>query len=489
MFSRFEKQLKKLEETLDPLLETTKVVKDGLITMQTPLKNFKLGKYKLVKDAPTAEMPYDKAVEKGYIGTATLENIKEFQDIGFVFDKVIFKGTILPDDLTPPKWWNTSQLGQWRPRRPKPVIWNKVGTIVLGKDPKGGPVAYVRSSGMDAPKLYTPTEYSNVAVAYRKYVTGTTQVPPEELSGQLRPSMTVTRVAKDPTVEDILKDAVKSTRKKKWTIHPDGTIDIHGGFKLSNKFTLNAVRKIDFRGIFPIKLGVVEGDFNAFDFNDLTGAPKVIKGNLVVTAQDVASGTGPVVNITGLKDTIVEGEEVYFNLNGSVLDTASIPAAKKISLHRATIKADAFKDLRLLQPGKLVLSNCIIENFNGLPDPFQGELEITEYSARQRLSLEGLPKRIEGDLDLTSYNSDSSVNPQLRSETFPDFITGDLKLIMKDVTEKDLLKMYIGDRVGGTITAMVDNQRVALDKALFTKAYIDALTQHTSTHGVNLADL
>ena len=504
MFSRFEAQLKTLAESLDPLQETTKVVRDNLITLKTPLSNVTLGKYKLVKNAPIAQMPLQKAIDKGYIGSSTLANLKEFQDLGFVFDKVIFKGQIVPPDLTPPSWWSVAVYGPWVPRHPVPMLAYKVGTIIMGKDLKGNPIAYVRSAGMDAPKVYTATTYGDVASMYRKFV----GQEDETLKG-----MRALRLPKDLTVEEILTIATQETgssrrrlriasklkklgKKNPWTIHPDGTIDVHTSFHLNNEALVNTVRKVNFKGKFPLKLGKVEGDFSAGGFWDLVGAPKEVDGTFKVGSFGYEKEIPNEVDLSPIKDTIVKSGVVNISgSNGQRIDAAFIPACNDLTLYGLTI--DSFVGLRF-KSGKLEINSCVVRDYTGLPDPFVGNIIMAVALAagdqRGSMSLKGMPKTINGNFIYSVYDyirANQSPTP-LDTENFPETINGDFDLHML-VDQKDLLKIYIGDRVTGYVKARVfgvtDSSYGDIDKTHYSKAYIDSLTQHTATHGVNLLDL
>ena len=171
-----------------------------------PLTTLKWGKYTLIPNKPARKYDYKTACEN-YISTATRKNLKDFENIGFIFNEAMFVYE---------------------------ATTGNVSTIVFGTDPKKEPVAYYRkaNSTMGPPATFY---YKDRKVSMPDtYKTFSSELPEPVIS-----------------VEDFI---------SKWacnalcTIRPNGTIDIDGILRIApihNRFMTIEFKKV------PYKIGIV----------------------------------------------------------------------------------------------------------------------------------------------------------------------------------------------------------------------------------------
>ena len=218
-----------------------------------PAKEFiKFGKYKIVNNKAVVKVKFQEALEKKYISNTTINSLNELMKVGFKFNNVYF-------------------VEEYDRRYP-----NSISTLVLGEDPEGKPIVYVRKAGVQSgPKMYYETEYNDVHVYYQKFSTNTSI-----------------------TIEDILNAAVSG---RKWAARNDGsgTIDTKGNVDLNSHLRVNKFRNAELKDI-PVKFGIVKGDINVvLDEITVSNLPRDVYGSVSINSHDLESLIGGIETVRG----------------------------------------------------------------------------------------------------------------------------------------------------------------------------------------------
>lgn len=218
----------------------------------------KFGKYKIVNNKPVVRVKFQEALDKKYISSTTINSLNELIKVGFKFNNVYF-------------------VEEYDGHYP-----NSISTLVLGEDPEGKPIVYVRKAGSQSgPKMYYETEYSDVHVYYQKFSTNTSI-----------------------TIEDILNAAVSG---RKWTARNDGsgTIDTKGNVDLNSHLRVNKFRNAELKDI-PVKFGIVKGDINVtLDEITVSNLPRDVYGSVNINSHDLESLIGGIETVRGGRVTIM----------------------------------------------------------------------------------------------------------------------------------------------------------------------------------------
>lgn len=218
-----------------------------------PVPEFiKFGKYKIVNNKPVVKVKFQDALDKKYISSSLTDNLNQLMKVGFKFDNVYF-------------------VQEWKGHGS-----DGISTLVLGKDPEGKPMVYVRKAGSQSgPKMYYETEYGDVHVYYQKFSTNTSI-----------------------TIEDILNAAVSG---QKWAARNDGsgTIDTKGNVDLNSHLRVNKFRNAELKDI-PVKFGIVNGDINVV-LNKITvsNLPRAVHGNVNIHSNSLESLIGGIETVRG----------------------------------------------------------------------------------------------------------------------------------------------------------------------------------------------
>ena len=218
-----------------------------------PAKEFiKFGKYKIVNNKAVVKVKFQEALDKKYISNTTINSLNELMKVGFKFNNVYF-------------------VEEYDGHYP-----NSISTLVLGEDPEGKPIVYVRKAGVQSgPKMYYETEYGDVHVYYKKFSTNTSI-----------------------TIEDILNAAVSG---RKWAARNDGsgTIDTKGNVDLNSHLRVNKFRNAELKDI-PVKFGIVKGDINVvLDEITVSNLPRDVYGSVNINSHDLESLIGGIETVRG----------------------------------------------------------------------------------------------------------------------------------------------------------------------------------------------
>lgn len=325
------------------LNEARKGPSTAVTDLGTKPMTLKFGKYNLVKGEDTAVTTFDKAVQKGYIASGSLENINTLIGIGFKFDKAYF-------------------------------IVKSVGapsTMVHGVDPDGEELYFIRKGGnsMVPPYLYYKTKYGPAGTFYKEFVAKN-----PSLAGTVPP-------------EEILKNFLGNTgrsKDSKITLNADGSYDIVGELHLRNVYQ-SGIKKIPLPTI-PIKFNKVTGGF--YDHSNgalpLENYPREVAGYLHVQTNEASLET--------LRNTVVKNKS-RVGFNASVggdfdYDASSIQITNCPNLVSLNFfpKTDSSTSVDISHCPKLV-------NLEGLPRVVSGGLNV-QYCDGLR-SLKGAPDRFE----------------------------------------------------------------------------------------------
>jgi hypothetical protein len=224
-----------------------------------PAKEFiKFGKYKIVNNKAVVKVKFQEALDKKYISNTTINGLNELIKVGFKFNNVYF----------------VEEYDGYYP--------NSISTLVLGEDPEGKPIVYVRKAGVQSgPKMYYETEYGDVHVYYQKFNTNTSI-----------------------TIEDILNATVSG---RKWTARNDGsgTIDTKGNVDLNSHLRVNKFRNAELKDI-PVKFGIVKGDINVvLDEITVSNLPRTVYGNVNINSDNLESLIGGIETVRGGRIAII----------------------------------------------------------------------------------------------------------------------------------------------------------------------------------------
>jgi hypothetical protein len=323
--------------------EARKGPSTAVTDLGTKAMNLKFGKYNLIKGEDTAVTTFDKAVQKGYIASGSLENINTLIGIGFKFDKAYF-------------------------------IVKSVGapsTMVHGVDPDGEEFYFIRKGGnsMVPPYLYYKTKYGPAGRFYN------------EIVGK-NPSLAGTI----PT-EEILKNFLNITGRRlgsKVILNPDGSYDIVGEIHIRN-FYQSGIKKVPLPTI-PIKFNKITGGF--FDHSNgalpLENYPREVYGyfNVNTNGTSLENIQNTVVKNHGREgfDTSAGGHFTYDASSIAIMDCPNLVSLKFFP------KTDSSTSVDINQCPKLI-------NLEGLPQKIAGSLSIQNCDGLR--SLKGAPARID----------------------------------------------------------------------------------------------
>jgi hypothetical protein len=280
----------------------------------------KFGKYKIVNNKAVVKVKFQEALDKKYISNVTINGLNELIKVGFKFNNVYF----------------VEEYDGYYP--------NSISTLVLGEDPEGKPIVYVRKAGSQSgPKMYYETEYGDVHVYYQKFSTNTSI-----------------------TIEDILNAAVSG---RKWIARNDGsgTIDTKGNVDLNSHLRVNKFRNADLKDI-PVKFGIVNGDINV-ELNEITvsNLPRAVYGSVNIHSNSLESLIGGIETVRG--------------------DRVAMTAPKLLTLEGFPKVTKSNIDVTLNRMNSLT-------SLKGLPETVQ-TFSINE--ADVLLSLYGAPSRVIGN--------------------------------------------------------------------------------------------
>jgi len=326
------------------LYEARKGPSAAVTDLGTKAMNLKFGKYNLIKGEDTAVTTFDKAVQKGYIASGSLENINTLIEVGFKFDKAYFivKPTGAPS------------------------------TMLHGVDPEGEELYFIRKGGnsMVPPYLYYKTKYGPAGNFYKEFVAKN-----PSLAGTISP-------------EEILKNFLSATgasrRGAKIILNPDGSYDIVGELHLRNVYQ-SGIKKISLPTI-PIKFNKVTGGF--FDHSNgalpLENYPREVYGYFHVNTNDTS--------LENIQNTVVKnyGREGFDTSAGGsfTYDASSVTISMCPNLVSLKFfpKTDSSTSIDISQCPKLI-------NLEGLPQKISGSLSIQHCDGLR--SLKGAPARID----------------------------------------------------------------------------------------------
>lgn len=326
------------------LNEARKGPSAAVTDLGTRSMNLKFGKYNLIKGEDTAVTTFDKAVQKGYIASGSLENINTLIEVGFKFDKAYFivKSTGAPS------------------------------TMLHGVDPEGEELYFIRKGGnsMVPPYLYYKTKYGPAGTFYKEIVAKN-----PSLAGTISP-------------EEILKNFLSATgasrRGAKIILNPDGSYDIVGELHLRNVYQ-SGIKKISLPTI-PIKFNKVTGGF--FDHSNgalsLENYPREVYGYFHVNTNDTSLEN---LQNTVVKDYDRDGFDTsaggHFKYDASSVTISMCPNLVSLKFFP---KTDNATSIDISQCPKLI-------NLEGLPQKISGSLSIQHCDGLR--SLKGAPARID----------------------------------------------------------------------------------------------
>jgi hypothetical protein len=335
---------KYMGRVVNPTLgEARKGPSTAVTDLGTKAMNLKFGKYNLIKGEDTAVTTFDKAVQKGYIASGSLENINTLIGIGFKFDKAYF-------------------------------IVKSVGapsTMVHGVDPDGEELYFIRKGGnsMVPPYLYYKTKYGPAGTFYKEFVAKN-----PSLAGTVPP-------------EEILKNFLGNTGRSKGskiTLNADGSYDIVGELHLRNVYQ-SGIKKIPLPTI-PIKFNKVVGGF--YDHSNgalpLENYPREVAGYLHVQTNEASLET---LRNTVVKNYAREGFDTsaggHFTYDASSIQISNCPNLVSLNFFPKTDSSTSVD-----------ISHCPkLANLEGLPRVISGGLNV-QYCVGLR-SLKGAPGRFE----------------------------------------------------------------------------------------------
>jgi len=325
------------------LYEARKGPSTAVTDLGTKPMTLKFGKYNLVKGEDTAVTTFDKAVQKGYIASGSLENINTLIGIGFKFDKAYF-------------------------------IVKSVGapsTMVHGVDPDGEELYFIRKGGnsMVPPYLYYKTKYGPAGNFYKEFVAKN-----PSLAGTISP-------------EEILRNFLSITGRQKSSkiiLNPDGSYDIVGEIHIRNVYQ-SGIKKITLPTI-PIKFNKIYGGF--FDHSNgalpLENYPQEVYGYFHVNTDGTSLEN---IQNTVVKnyaregfDTSAGGSFTYDASSIAIMDCPNLVSLKFFP------KTDSSTSVDINQCPKLI-------NLEGLPQKITGSLSIQNCDGLR--SLKGAPARID----------------------------------------------------------------------------------------------
>ena len=278
----------------------------------------KFGKYRIVNNKPVVKVKFQDALDKKYVSGALSNSLNELIKVGFKFNNVYFV---------------EESSGYY-----------SISTLVLGEDPEGKPVVYVRKAGSQSgPKMYYETEYNDVYVYYQKFSTN-----------------------KPILIEDILNAAVSG---RKWAARNDGSgiIDTKGNVDLNTHLRVNRFKNADLKDI-PVKFGIVKGDINV-SLHEITvsNLPRDVHGNISINSSSLESLIGGTETVRGSQVNIVAP---------SLLTLEGFPKATNPNI------------------GVTLMSMNSLTSLEGLPVTV-GSFSI--YQANVLPSLYGAPSKVNGD--------------------------------------------------------------------------------------------
>lgn len=425
--------------------------KDGLLTVNTPPVTYKLGKYLLVNNDPAVKLPYSQAVSKKYISGATLKSLKEFEDVGFVFNDAVFASAV----FTPgPNSWSRSG----------PYL-SGISTIILGKDPKGEDIAYVRSASLqEYAKIYFTNYYGKVRDIYQNYAPA---ISPEQLM-------------------DLIAQETNATLIK----NGDGTVDINGNLNVLPSVRIGKAGSHKIEHI-PLKIRKITGTLY-FSLNNFKNFPDEVteSTNIDLNKDSPSIDFSPLYNHKTKNLHITKRHRNSKKTPENLIDLSLLPPVYRLYLHGVPVNTTDLRGIKLLQGSnsRLDLNNMNLNNLEGLPEEYEGVIDITDYldkGAGDRAaikSLKGMPKIVRGDVIINSKMPYSFFD-------LPETITGNLSWFLGTFNKHQAMQAYIGSRVQGSITVQ-DPQAligtITIDKRYYTKGWVDAQQQNISKHDVDI---
>lgn len=420
--------------------------KDGLLTINTPPATYKLGKYTLVRNEPAIKMSYSQAASKKYISGATLKSLKELEDVGFVFSDAIFTSEV------------RTSTSPWV-RGPATYLAG-ISTIILGKDPKGEDIAYVRKADSQAyAKVYFANRYGKVRDVFQNYIETPT---PEQLM-------------------DIMVRESNATLIK----NGDGTVDINGNLHVMPSVKVGKVGSYKVEHI-PLKIRKITGDLN-FNINNLKNFPDEVSG---ITNIDFNKETetpidySPLTNLKTKSLHMTRGYRLSDSLHNFTLDLSFLPPVHELFLNGIPLTTTNLKGIKLLQgpDSSFSLIDVPLNNLEGLPEEYEGNIRISNYNNNGVKSLKGMPKIVHGNVHISGPDSYNFFD-------LPEVITGNLKWFVEPFNEVQAKRAYIGTRVQGDITVTdrpLGFGSTTLNKKPYNKDWVNAQQQNISKHDVDI---
>ena len=414
----------------------------------------------VINNTPTVEIPYEDALRNKYFNSTFTALLKSLvKSYKCKFEKAYFTVTKA-----------NKKTGQIR----------SSNAIVEGLDPYGNKI-YILKMGKRTLNTSVYFDDDSKATYIPKTRVGASRYTLREFLRSIHPKI------EDYTVKQILKLMLQ--RGSKYSIRPDGTIDVQGDIRFSTYNYVGPLRVIPLTlNSIPLKFGKVTGsaDFYGGTLGSGKNLPEEVEGDLNITissyhnagtlepvkpfnSSNLPKYVGGKINLYGLPMEDLQNFPVLKN-NDSQVTFAQLPNLKNFNgfpnnffgvIHISSCPSIASLEglPKIIAPSvrkALVLAISQLpglKNLVGMPETIKGNVHIN--NCENLVSLEGISKVIEGDL----------------------YISVDTLGIANN-WEAEFLKHNLGDVVQGDIKFSEyswSKKNKPIDKSKYSQAYKDAL--------------